>query len=1158
MTPLGGMHMQARIQAKKVTDFSGKPSEDVEEWTEHFRLVRRANGWDNAYCMSMLPACLHGAALQWWKREGEPAHDEFVRQSFQYGGGTSAEELNEVLGALIKRFIDPAKEENARILIKSRGQRRGETVREYMSALDTLFMRADIATNGEMQRYFEDGLRPEIKQEVLRAGPKNLQAAYNLACRQETVQARMATPVPRLSTIARITANQEANDDEGDAKRVGAVTLSRDEKGDDADRGGRRGGFGRRSDRQGGRRDITCHNCGKPGHMAKDCYSKPKGPGGNGGRGRQESGMGRGGGGRGRGERKCFLCQETTHILRDCPENPRRSTPSSQHSILPLPSNPMLSSHLPASSTTSVPRSSEPVQSRQNRGVRTVGRAATKDVSDSAKEESDEKLPGYSYIVEGEICGLEMNDILLDSGAMVSILPGTTYLRMSTLHRPALGPRPRDRVDGVNGGALDIVGMVDVRVVLGGVDCGEMRMAVVENMKHPQVILGLDWIDSVVSNLCTQTKMMAVMRGGVVIGRVPFKKVEGNGTTITVGRIITSKQQCIPPLAEKLMDVYIDTRNMEKGNAYVERSDVFEGSTAVHIQDGVVKIQGGMKQERVSVSVFNTSLEPVKLASGAVIGEAESVEVASQSLDPATLIRSLQRRGDEWVWEGTVMQMEEEEFIEVDDVESDYHFPPAPPLNSLPGDTRTSSPWDGVYLDPTLDEQQAHQMCDLLNAYLDVAVRNASSPLPTPMVVHDINTGQGRPIKQYAGRRSEAQHAIIENEVKNMLRDGIIEPARSEWSSRVLLVRKKNGRWRFCVDYRDLNLETVKDVYNLPRMDDILERMGKAAIFTKMDLAAGYWQVLVHPKDRAKTAFTTREGLFQFIRMPFGLCNAPATFQRMMNAVLSDLIGKCVFVYIDDIIVYSQDFKTHMQHVRMVLDRLRGAGLQVIPSKCDIACSWVEFLGHIISGEGIKVDPKKIAAMVNFPRPTSVTTLRSFLGLVTYYHKFIDHFAERVAILYTLTSKKEGWLWTDECEMAFSDIKDAMTCAPVLRMPNLSQPFIIQTDASDIGLGAVLSQRSEDGKEEWVIAYASRVLRKAEKNYTTTEKECLAIVWESVSSVLTYGELCSTSKQIIVHYPGYIGCESQRVACRDGYWHYKSIHSQSSIDQGNRIRMQMR
>lgn len=376
-------------------------------------------------------------------------------------------------------------------------------------------------------------------------------------------------------------------------------------------------------------------------------------------------------------------------------------------------------------------------------------------------------------------------------------------------------------------------------------------------------------------------------------------------------------------------------------------------------------------------------------------------------------------------------------------------------------------------MEPTLRPEERVRVDVLLRSYPSAAARNAKSPRTITLVTHDINTGDARPIKTHPYRVSRAEHDIVNKEVSDMQRDGIIEPSRGEWSSAVVLVRKKDGTIRFCVDYRRLNAVTEKDVYSLPRSDDTLDRIGKACYVTTPDLASGYWQVNVTFKDRSKAAFATREGLFQFIRMPFGLCNAPATFQRMMNSVLHGMIGTCVLVYIDDIIVFSDDFESHIKHVQLVLDRLMEAGLQVKPTKCKDAFREVEFLGHVVSERGIEVDKKKVQAMIGFPRPTSIPTLRSFLGLVNYYRRFVDHFSTRVAPLYALTEKGRTWEWCDESEHAFMDIKAALASVPVLRPPDHTRPFVLQVDASDTGLGAVLSQ-SGDNDDEWAVAYASR------------------------------------------------------------------------------------
>ncbi len=317
-----------RAQTKKLSDFSGKPTEDVEEWADHFQLVRAANGWDAAYCLSVLPACLLGAALQWWKREGQLLRDQNVASAAVGSNGLDVV-LSEVLRGLVQRFIDPAKEENARVVLRSRTQRKGETVREYLSAMEALFIRANIGTNAEMQRYFEDGLRQDIKAEVLRSPSFSLHDAFNKACRFETVQARLATSSiqpSRPSSVSRIAFGVHGEEDETEAKRIGAVHTSGQKQQDNGSsqggsnsggRGRSRGGRGgRQSDTNRGTFDGVCYNCGKNGHMSKDCWSK-KSNGNSSGRGGHARGGGR--------TRKCYICFEPSHIVEDCPFNSRRN-----------------------------------------------------------------------------------------------------------------------------------------------------------------------------------------------------------------------------------------------------------------------------------------------------------------------------------------------------------------------------------------------------------------------------------------------------------------------------------------------------------------------------------------------------------------------------------------------------------------------------------------------------------------------------------------------------------------------------------------------------------------------------------------------------------------------------------------------------------------
>ena len=332
--------------------------------------------------------------------------------------------------------------------------------------------------------------------------------------------------------------------------------------------------------------------------------------------------------------------------------------------------------------------------------------------------------------------------------------------------------------------------------------------------------------------------------------------------------------------------------------------------------------------------------------------------------------------------------------------------------------------------------------------------------------------------------------------VSDMKELGIVQPSSSPWASPVVLVPKKDGTLRFCIDYRRLNSVTQKDVYPLPRVDDILVALGESKFFSSLDLASGYWQIELDEDARKKSAFTTYNGLFEFVRMPFGLCNAPATFQRLMQRVLSGLEYQCCFIYLDDILVASKTFDDHLTHLREVFSRLRSSNLRLKPRKCELLRDKVPFLGHVVSAQGIEPDPVKTERIKDYPVPTDVTEVRKFLGLASYYRRFVPKFASIAAPIHALTKKNMPFQWTAECESAFGQLKLALSTSPVLVYPRFGpgQDFILETDASTIGLGAILSQRQDDGTIH-PIAYASRSVNKHERNYGISELETLGLVW---------------------------------------------------------------
>ena len=397
-----------------------------------------------------------------------------------------------------------------------------------------------------------------------------------------------------------------------------------------------------------------------------------------------------------------------------------------------------------------------------------------------------------------------------------------------------------------------------------------------------------------------------------------------------------------------------------------------------------------------------------------------------------------------------------------------------------------------------LNDIEKESVRRLLREFSDIFFLEGQKLKAVTLIEHQISTVDDFPIRSKQFRHPPAAREEGEKLIKEQLRQGIIEPSNSPYSSPVLIIPKKLGldgskSWRIVIDYRKLNEKSVGDAYPLPLIADILDKIQEAKYITVIDLKSGFHQVKIAKKDRHKTAFTFNFGHYQYKRLPMGLKSSPATFQRLIDLVLAGIQGVEAFVYIDDILILAKTIEEHEERCRKLFLRLRNANMTIEPKKCEFMKEKAEYLGHIVGNGKIEPNPKKVKAIREYPVPKNQKKVKQFLGLASYYRKFIKGFARIAKPLHDLLKKDIDFVWGAEQQQAFEKLKEALCSEPVLVPPDFSQDFKVYSDASDFALGAILCQG--DSKNERVIAYASRVLKGPELKYSTYEKELLALVF---------------------------------------------------------------
>lgn len=631
---------------------------------------------------------------------------------------------------------------------------------------------------------------------------------------------------------------------------------------------------------------------------------------------------------------------------------------------------------------------------------------------------------------------------LIDTGSQATLIDSALLSSMLPQWQDDLDTSALSSLRTVKGDPMVVWGKTYLPLKVGDFEC-TFPFFVVEN-SYPAVILGSDFLEAYCCLVNYEDKTLEI---GKRAWRVPLA-----GPEVPI-QVTPFQPVSLPPLSETLISCRVTN-----GLGFGAKPLLFEPNdlpAGIVTSPCVVSLD---QYGRVPVRLMNTTTSELKLKMSGVIGNLERIETVSNE-SSATFEKS----ECDALMVGTIS--------DCDDWLQKFHF------------------------GKDLTDSQRQALVTVLKNRQTAISKNDNDIGSTDVIMHDINTGGHVPVSRPPYRVNPIKQQVINQEVDRLLTTGVIEASASPWASPVILVKKSDGNWRLCIDYRSLNEITQPVSYPMPRMDDIFDSLRGSKFFCTLDLNQAYYQVKINPRDVPKTAFVTRDAQYQFIRMPFGLNGAPSTCQRLMNSILEGLLFKCAIAYLDDIIVFGTSFELTLKHLDEVLARLAQHGIKVKPNKCHLFESQMLFLGHVVTPEGIHTDPNKVDTIRSWPQPLNGKEVKSFLGLINYYQRFIPNLSQLASPL-RLLEKAKIWNWTADCQDSFNKIKELLTTAPVLGFPDFSpsaSPFILDCDASDSGVGAVLSQE-QDGKLR-VLAYGSKALSKEQRSYCPTQKEMFSLVY---------------------------------------------------------------
>ena len=736
-----------------------------------------------------------------------------------------------------------------------------------------------------------------------------------------------------------------------------------------------------------------------------------------------------------------------------------------------------------------------------------------------------EKLVAKSPTAEIEIGGVPVVCVL-DTGAETSLIPSSFYYEHLTgLVKGLQSVGTFLKIVGVNDLDVPIEGYLDVPITIFGqtlmasffVKPDTEGNSTSRRVKSP-VILGCNVLRTIAEKSMepvgpSKDDWQLALRW---IQLEPGTQSDSNeGQSVVVG---TARSVPFAPAGEEERAMYAETSevvtiphgevivlqcqvcregvSLEGRPMLMQANEYREGQLCMI--EGIQHVKDGM----VEVIVANLGPETVTLPAAARLLTVQKISVTDQVVilpTPEALKVSVQQVMVESGGEASSLTQE----LPLGDPVQPDEKAPLPVVFSFPDGSQYTLP-PGLQLDG-LGSEDAARVAALVRQYDSVFSKGPLDVGRCDLIPHEIRVTDATPV--HAAYRRVPPHLV--NEVKQLLQgfleQGLIRRSSSNYASAVVLVRKKSGALRLCIDYRQLNAKCLKDAFPLPRIDESLEAMSGASLFSSLDLAHGYFQVTMHPESVAKTAFRVPWGLYEFTRMPQGLMNSPSTFQRIMELIFGDMNLSELILYLDDVLVFSKTVPEHIERLEKVFQQFHQHGLKLNGAKCQLFQTQVVYLGHIVSKEGVAVDPDKIARVRDWPTPTTQAELRSFLGLASYYRRYVSNFAKLAAPLHALTGKADTKArravrtleWSEEATHALASLKQALCSAPILTYPRFGHDFVLEVDASLKGLGAYLSQVDEDGKLR-PVAFASRGLRGAECNYpdfSSFKLELLALKW---------------------------------------------------------------